>query len=94
MTITRRQFIAAGGAAGVLLSTPLLAGATATRVELVNGARAVALGDNQRLQVSDHGRQALWQRNGSIQSLTTGAPYETRIVAAALDGDNVVRVLG
>jgi len=90
MAITRRQFIAAGGAAGVLLSTPLLAGATATRVELVNGARAIALGDNQRLQVSDHGRQALWQRNGSIKSLTTGAAYETRIVAAALDGDNLV----
>ena len=90
MAITRRQFIAAGGAAGVLLSTPLLAGATATRVELVNGARAIALADNQRLQVSDHGRQVLWQRNGNTLKLTTNASYETRIVAAALDGDNVV----
>ncbi len=90
MAITRRQFIAAGGAAGILLSTPLVAGTTATRVELVSAARAIALGENQRLQISDHGRQALWYRHGSTINLTTGAANETRIVAAALDGDNAV----
>ena len=90
MAITRRQFIAAGGAAGILLSTPLVAGTTAARVELVSAARAIALGENQRLQITDHGRQAQWYRNGSTISLDTGAPHETRIVAAALDGDNAV----
>ena len=34
--------------------------------------------------------QAQWYRNGSTISLDTGAPHETRIVAAALDGDNAV----
>lgn len=90
MAITRRQFIAASGAAGVLLSTPLSAGTTATRVELVSGARAIALGGNQRLQVSDHGRLAQWHRNGSTINLATGATLDTRIVAAALDGDQAV----
>ncbi len=90
MALTRRQFIAAGGAAGVLLSTPLAAGPIATGVELVSGIRAIALGNNQRLQVNDHGRQALWQRSGNTLNLTSSASYDTRIVAAALDGDNVV----
>ncbi len=59
-------------------------------MELVSAARAIALGKNQRLQISDHGRQALWYRHGSPINLTTGAANETRIVDACLDGDNAV----
>ena len=91
MAITRRQFIAAGSAAGMLLSTPLVAGTTATRVELVAGERAIALEDQQQLRISQYGRQAYWhQDQGDAVSITAGSPPQTRIVAAAKDGTQLV----
>ena len=84
MAMTRRQFIAAGSAAGMLLSTPLVAGTTATRVELVAGERAIALEGQQQLRISQYGRQAYWhQDQGDAVSITAGSPPQTRIVAAA-----------
>jgi hypothetical protein len=93
MALTRRQLLAAGGGAVGLLLAPAAAGArahrAATGVELVQGSRAIALSDQQQLHISDFGRRVEWHRPAGKQALSFGDPLQTRIVAAATQGETL-----
>ena len=86
MELTRRQLlVAGGGVAGALMASPLSAATAATGVEMIPGARALALPDGERVLVQAFGREVHWQRADGLHHLDLGSPFDTRVVAAARD---------